>query len=330
MIKDKTRLIAIGIFIIISVMISGCYGKMYNTIGDFKQEESNKLYKEKKYDEAIKSVDSFLEKYPNNKKAISQKAYILIGSGKNDEGLVLLTNLYEDGIKDSTILNNISWAYNNLHMYEMANKYIDVCLKTYSGDEEEYVNKGNALYGLKKYDDAITYYDKALEKNPDYSFALYGKALSLYNSKDYSGCLVYFKKYVEAGGDNKSVNNYIQNAYLKQNDFNGAINEFNNQIKKDPDNLSLYISLGSIYEKQGDFDKAINCYDTVINKKNDYAEAYYNKGACFAKLGKKDEACESLKLAIKYDEEYLYDIEDDSEFNSLRNYDKFQSLINKN
>lgn len=66
-------------------------------------------------------------------------------------------------------------------MFEMANKYIDICLKISSGGEEEFVNKGNALYGLKKYDEAIPYYDKALEKNPQYTLALYGKALSLYN-----------------------------------------------------------------------------------------------------------------------------------------------------
>ena len=329
MLKKKIKLITVGTLIILAIISSGCGLVKYNNIGHFKADESMALYKEKKYDEAIKSVDSFLEKYPNNKQAISQKAYILIGSGKNEDGLIMLTNMYEDGVRDSAALDNMSWAYNNLHMYEMAGKYIDLCLKTFPGDEEEYVNKGNALFGLKKYDDAITYYDKALKMNPKYTLALYGKALSLYSSGDYSNCLDYFKKYVEAGGDNKSINNYILNAYLKQNDINGAIDEFNSQINKNPDKFSLYIMLGSIYEKKDDFDKAIDSYDTVINKKNDYAEAYYDKAICLVKLGKKDEACNNLKFAIKYDEEYVYDIEDDPKFDSIRNYDKFQALINK-
>lgn len=116
---------------------------------------------------------------------------------------------------------------------------------------------------------------------------------------------------------------------MKQNDINGAIHEFKSQINKNPDNLSLYTILGSIYEKQGDFFSAIDSYDAVINKENDYADAYYDKAVCLVKLGKTDEACNNLKLAIKYDEDYVYDIEDDPEFDSIRNYDKFQALINK-
>lgn len=267
MIKKIITLILISTLIITLSTISGCNIGKYNTLGNFKSEEPKKLYKDKKYDEAIKSIDSFLEKYPKNKEAIALKAYILIGSGKNDEGLVLLTDLYDNGEKDSTTLNNISWAYNNLHMYEMANKYIDICLKNSPGDSEEFVNKGNALYGLKKYDEALLYYDNALYKDSEDTLALYGKALSLYASEKYSEGLVNFKKYVEIGGTNKSANSYIMNSYLKLKDHNGAIEEFNNQIKKNPDNLSLYISLGSIYEKQGDFEKAISCYDTIIIKK---------------------------------------------------------------
>lgn len=329
MVKKKIKIILFSMLVILSLIISGCSFPKYNTIGNFNAEESKKLYKEKKYDEAIKNIDGFLEKYPRNKKAIEQKAYVLIGSGKNEDGLVLLTNLYENGVKDTILLNNMSWAYNNLRLYEMADKYIDICLKSSTGDEEEYVNKGNALHGLKKYDEAIEYYDKALKKNSKYTFALFGKGLCLYEKSDYAGCLDYFKNYVELSGD-KDVNYYLRNAYLKQKDYEGAIEEFTKQIKNKPDDLSLYITLGYIYEKQGDCNKAINCYNAVINKKLDYASAYYSKSICLVKLGKKEEACDNLRLAIKYDEEYLNDIKEDPEFDSIRNYDKFREVINGN
>lgn len=308
------------------MLLSGCKLQKYTTNGSFDSKESTALYKDKKYDEALENVESFLEKYPHNKKAISQKAFILIASGKNEAGLVLLTDLYENGDANSTELNNISWAYNNLHMYEMANKYIDLSLKKEKSDEG-YTNKGNALLGLEKYDEALSYYDKALEKNSKSTFALFGKGLCLYEKKEYSECLIWFKKYNELEADDKSINYYITNAYLNQNDFNGAIDEFNNQIKNNPNDVSLYISLGYIYEKQGDFNKAINCYDSIINKDPTYTEAYYHKSISLVKLGKKDEACENLKIAIGYDESYIYDIQEDKEFDSLRNYYQFKALI---
>ena len=326
MLKNKIKIITLSIAIISVMLLSGCKLQKYTTNGSFDSEESTALYKEKKYDEALKNVESFLEKYPHNKKAISQKASILIASGENEAGLLILTDLYENGDANSTVLNNISWAYNNLHMYEMANKYIDLSLKKEKSDEG-YTNKGNALLGLEKYDEALSYYDKALEKNSKSTFALFGKGLCLYEKKEYKQCLVWFKKYNELEADDKSINYYITNAYLNQNDFNGAIDEFNNQIKNNPNDVSLYISLGYIYEQQGEFNKAINCYDSIINKDPTYTEAYYQKSISLVKLGKKDEACENLKIAIEYDESYIYDIQEDPEFDSLRNYYQFKTLI---
>ncbi|MBL4938533.1 tetratricopeptide repeat protein [Clostridium sp. YIM B02515] len=325
--KYLVKSVMVGILFISMVLFSSCSMLKYNSIGNFNKVEAEKLYKEQKYDEALKNVDDFLEKYPNNEKAISEKAYILIGSGKNEEGLVLLTGLYENGVQNSTILNNMSWAYNNLHMYTMANKYIDICLKSLNPTDKEYINKGNALHGLKKYDQAIGYYDKALEKDPQSTLALWGKGLCLYEMKDYKKCLVCFQKYAEQDGNNKSLNFYIKNSFINLKDLDGAINEFNKQIKKNPNNISAYSSLASIYEQKGEFQKTIDCYDYIIKKSPENADAYYNKSISLMKLGRSDEAIGNLKLAIEYDDEYVYDILDEPAFDSLKNNEKFNALI---
>lgn len=311
------------------LFLSSCTLMKYNLKGGFNQAEAEKLYNEKKYDEALKNVDDFLVKYPKNVKAISEKAVILVGSGKNEEGLVILTDLYEGGVRNSATLNNMGWAYNNLHMYTMANKYIDECLKSNDVTDKEYVNKGNALYGLKQYDKAIDYYDKALEKDPKSTLAFWGKGLCLYAMQDYEKCLVCFKNYEELDGDNKGLNYYMKNSYVKLKDFDGAINEFTQQIKNNPDNSSAYSALASLYEEKGDFKKAIECYDSIIKKSAEDADAYYEKSIDLVKLGRNDEACDNLKLALKYDEEYIYDILDEPAFDSLKNNDKFKALINQ-
>lgn len=325
--RNLTKKIMIGILFVSIFLLSGCNLMKYNLIGDFDKTEAEKLYNEKKYDEALKNVDTFLKKYPRNEKAISEKAFILIGSGKNEDGLVLLTDLYENGFKNSTILNNMSGAYNNLHMYNMANKYIDECLKSTNITDKEYVNKGTALFGLKKYNEAIGYYDKALQKKPKSTTAFWGKGLSLYEMKEYEKSLVCFKNYEELGGDNKGLNYYIKNSYIKLKDFDGAINEFTKQIQNNQDNSSAYYSLASIYEQKGDFKKAIDCYDSIIKKSVDDAEAYYDKSINLVKLGRNDEACDNLQLVLKYDNEYMYDILDEPAFDSLKNNDKFKALL---
>jgi tetratricopeptide (TPR) repeat protein len=316
------------VLLIFVVFCCGCSNNKYNNRGNFNTAFVEDLCKAKKYDEALRNIDIFLKKYPNNRKAISMKGYALISSGKNEDGFILLMKLIANSANDDVDLNNISWACNNLHLYKMANEYIDISLKMKPNSDKACVNKGNALQGLKKYDEAIQYFDKALDLNPKCSFALWGKGLCLYNKKEYRESIQYFKQYHKLRSDDKSSNYYITNSYLKLKDYNGAIDEFNSEINENPNNFSAYISLAKIYIAQKDYDKAITCYDSIINKSPDYADAYYDKSICLVKLGKKDEACDNLKLAIKYDEELSYDIQNDPEFDSLRNYNKFRALFN--
>lgn len=320
----------ISVMLMFVLLLCGCTIHKYDSLGNFNIKDCQNLCKEKKYKEALQNVDDFLKKYPNNKIAIEEKAYILIKSDKNDEGLALLTDLYNNGEHSSTILNNICWAYNNLHLYEMANNYIDISLKNFTPTETEYVNKGNALHGLKNYDEAITYYDKALDKNPKSTLGLWGKGLCLYDNMEYIKCLECFKSYEALGGDNKDLDYYFKNSYLKLKDFDGAIDELNILINKDTNNYSASISLGIVYEEKGDYDKALACYDSIIKKAPDNAAAYYNKSICLVKMGKYDEACDSLKLTVIYDNEYLYDILKEPEFKVLKNNLKFKDLFFKN
>lgn len=322
----KKYKLAVGILIIFIFVASGC---SYQLDGNekFNSQEVKKLCEEKSYDEAMKKVNEYLKEHPDDRLATTEKGYILISSGKNEEGLMILIKQLDKYPKDHAILNDISWAYNNLHLYKMANSYIDRALKNSPNSDNEYVNKGNAQYGLKNYDEAIKYFNKALVINSKNSYAIWGNGLCLYEKKQYRQCIDYFKKYSELRSDGKSTNYYITSSYIALKDFDGAINEYKTQINNNPNNYVAYGSLGDVYRQQGDYKSALDCYEIVIKKYPDDADTYYEMGICFTKLGKKDDACESLKLAIKYDEEYIYDIQDEKEFDVLRGYDKFEVLL---
>jgi tetratricopeptide (TPR) repeat protein len=46
-------------------------------------------------------------------------------------------------------------------------------------DVDAWYNKGIALYGLGKYNEAIEYYDKSIEIDPNYALAWYNKGSAL-------------------------------------------------------------------------------------------------------------------------------------------------------
>lgn len=63
-----------------------------------------------------------------------------------------------------------------------------------SNDLETLYNKANNFYKQQKYDEAIQYYDKALEIDPTDSGALNNKAIALKNLQKYDEALGYYDK----------------------------------------------------------------------------------------------------------------------------------------
>ena len=57
--------------------------------------------------------------------------------------------------------------------------------------------KGNALLGLDKSEEAIVWFDKALEVNPNYFFALNNKGLALSNLGRYDEAITSYDKALE-------------------------------------------------------------------------------------------------------------------------------------
>ena len=69
--------------------------------------------------------------------------------------------------------------YINLERYDEAIQYFDKALQIDPNDTVALNNKGDALYQLGKYDEAIQNYDKALQIDPNDTVALNNKGNAL-------------------------------------------------------------------------------------------------------------------------------------------------------
>jgi uncharacterized protein YjbI with pentapeptide repeats len=77
------------------------------------------------------------------------------------------------------------------------------------------INKGNALRNEGKYNEAIEYYDKALEINPNYADALNGKGNALRNKGKYNEAIEYYDKALEINPRHPYANSNISLALDK-------------------------------------------------------------------------------------------------------------------
>ncbi|NJL23173.1 MAG: tetratricopeptide repeat protein [Leptolyngbyaceae cyanobacterium SM1_3_5] len=77
------------------------------------------------------------------------------------------------------------------------------------------------------------------------------------------------------------------------------------------------------------YEDEIASYDQAIAYKPDKHEAWYNKACCYGLQGNVEEAIENLQRAIELDSKYREMAKTDSDFDAIREDDRFKALIDE-
>ena len=130
---------------------------------------------------------------------------------------------------------------------------------------EALANKGYCLAVLDNYSEAIKFYDKALEINPQVLDIYYNKGISL----EYLG-------------------NYPE-----------AIKAFDKVIEESSQDYEAWYSKGFSLECLGNYEEALESYDKAIEINPQDSSTWYHKGNCLAHLSNYEEAAIALDKAIE-------------------------------
>lgn len=204
------------------------------------------LVKEKKYEEAIGYFDKALAIEPDNLNACNDKGNALYSLGKYEESIKYYDKILEKDRNAAVIWcskgNALAFLkkYNeSLTCYEKALK-IDPknkdarsnkqnALKAIEGlknteNLKNYMDKGNELYAKKKYNDAISYYDKILKINPASVDAWLYKGYCYHILKKYDKAIECYRKAIK----NSPPDSPNQDALKAINDARGALSPSTN------------------------------------------------------------------------------------------------------
>ncbi len=215
------------------------------------------------------------------------------------------------------------------------NGIADEELKIFDRNLIQYYKKfGNDLYTGQKYDDAINYYKKILEIDPNHADALFNIAACEFCRKNYNESIEYYNKtlkvnpndaeaYLGIADCEKALKNFYAalKHYKKSSELSGEENE---TVKTEIINIKKLLESAYKLKKEGNknllenkFDEAIACY----NKANDIFsgdnEVYRNLAkACIFKQNFSYAImyCEKA-LKIDKDDSYAYSTKAAAEFN---------------
>lgn len=151
-------------------------------------------------DKAIKMYKEVLKKNPDNYDALYNLSSIYLRTSNYSDAYLLLKRLKQR--KDPRLLINMAVAEIGMGKPKRAIKHLEEAERLNDAPLFEiYLHHGIALSHLKQLDDAIAYYRKAEELNPNDSVLLFNMAVALDKKKRYDKALEYYIKFLNNTGD---------------------------------------------------------------------------------------------------------------------------------
>jgi tetratricopeptide (TPR) repeat protein len=99
---------------------------------------------------------------------------------------------------------------------------------------DQYCQDGIDEHMAGQYQNAIKYYRKVIELNPNYKGIYYNIGLSKVKLKDYEGAILEYNKELELNPENPIAFNNRANAKVNLEDFTGALQDYNKALEINP------------------------------------------------------------------------------------------------
>lgn len=171
----------------------------------------------------------------------------------------------------------------------------------------ELLDQANQFYDEAKYEEAISFYEQFLEKNPQaYQVHLslgdcyrekgeFDKAIEEYNS------IVEQAKNDELVGKEMSAKALagIGDCYLRKEDFETAQDFFKQSIEISPENEILAYNVGEIYFSNQKTEEAIYYFELATQIKPDWSEPYLKLGYVYLNKADNEKALENFQKFLE-------------------------------
>jgi protein O-mannosyl-transferase len=169
--------------------------------------------------------------------------------------------LYPTAIIILLLFSFLAWKQcgywkNNFELWNHA------CLVT-KGNYLAYNNLASELAKKSKMEEAIDFYNKAIDFRPDLYLSYNGRGLAY-----------------DTLGQNKR-----------------AVEDYNEALRLKPDYAEAYYNRGNSYDSLGQYRQAIQDYHEAIRLKPDYVQAYHNRGNAYFSMGNNEDGCRDAQKA---------------------------------
>jgi tetratricopeptide (TPR) repeat protein len=198
----------------------------------------------------------------------------------------------------------------------MARKMYREAIEVFQSDPQKsavvYNKIGIAYHQLQQLDSARKNYEHALKLNRDYAEALNNIGTVYYAKKSYRRAISYYKKALRLTPNSASIYSNLGTAFFARKKYDDATGAYQQALALDPD----------VFEHRSN-------YGTMLEDRNieERAKFHYYLAKMYAKSGRTDMALQSLRKALEEGFRDKKKLQEDPEFQALRNLPEFKDLL---
>lgn len=234
---------------------------------------------------------------------LNELGLILIRQKKYNEAVPYLENAISISPTWAMPYNNISYSKIAINDYKSGVKFAKKALKLNDKIISAYANMSNAYYIMNKLDSSIMQDLEMIDNFPQSCDSYNNVGYKYYKNNQKDQALKYYNLAIEC--DSNFVLAHINKSMLKvyAGDYDNALKELETSLKNRLIADQLYEQIGYIYEKKNNYTKAIESYQKGNTLNPDNLSCIYYKAILFYKTKKYDEAIKEFKTYVKKDGE---------------------------
>lgn len=221
---------------------------------------------------AIDILAAYLEKYPDDQLALHELAETFIYVELYDQSLARLKQAIDAKAYNPDAYFKIGIAYkykgDTLGAIASFRKAVEQDPELY----DAHMQLGLLMSALGN-EQALAYYDNAIQIDPESQEALYGKAKFLQDLGRMEAAKRIYRGMVRQNNQNEQALYNLGYVYLAQDSLDKAWRTFDATVQVAPDYAAAYYARGIVNEAKGDISAAIADFRTCLNIDPDYEAA---------------------------------------------------------
>ncbi|HEY0737961.1 MAG TPA: tetratricopeptide repeat protein [Herpetosiphonaceae bacterium] len=161
-----------------------------------------------------------------------------------------------------------------------------------------YLGLGRTMLAQGHPELALTYFESGLEYAPKNMQLLLGKGEALLQQGDIAGAREIYTQVRQIDSGNAAASVGLGNILWKENKPNEALAALNEAVRLNPNDAETQMLLGEIYNSLNQPDAAIEAYTKAANVRDDWYEPRFRRGTLLLKLERNEAAIEDLEATI--------------------------------